>query len=375
VELVELKATGFRNLKAETLAWNRQTNLVVGANGQGKTNLLEAVAVLGNLRSFRTLTIARVVAHGDGGFLLEGLVDTTAGSIRLGQQVTTGPPVRRALSVAGAPAAMDEYLQVLPVFSLTGADRQLVIGPPESRRAFLDRCAFLLEPGYFRELRLFRRLLRQRNAALAAVVSSSEMETWESQLAQAASVVVVRRRDVVRRLVNSFESSYNELRGEDFPEVRIAYRGDPTEEQAEQGPEVEEYYRKRYNETRERDRRLGYTGEGPHRHDLGLRANERAVRDTLSSGQTKVVAASLRLASLRQAEEKRNERFPVIIDDIDAELDRTVLVRLVEYLDGKRQLFLSSANSEVLKGVTPSSSRLEIHRGEVIEVAGERFHE
>ena len=141
---------------------------------------------------------------------------------------------------------------------------------------------------------------------------------------------------------------------------------------AEKVSKVEEYYRKRYNETRTRDRRTGFTGEGPHRHDLGLRANGKTVRHTLSSGQVKMVAAALRLASLKQVERERGELLPVIIDDVDAELDAAVLSRLIAHLGGGRQLFLSSADGGLSARLEAGSSRYEIRRGAVLEAAGER---
>lgn len=95
----------------------------------------------------------------------------------------------------------------------------------------------------------------------------------------------------------------------------------------------------------------------------------------LSSGQTKVVAAALRLASLTQIERLRGEYLPVIIDDVDAELDAVVLSRLIEHLEGERQLFLSSADDRVFHKLTAGSSRLDIRQGAVIEVVGERSNE
>jgi len=372
LHLVEIRIVGFRNLAPAKVSWSPSGNLIAGANGQGKTNLLEAITVLGNLRSFRVSSMRQVVTHGASEFFLEGRVETKTGAVRLSQQVISGPPVRRALELGGVTATVPRYLQVFPIVALSGADRELVAGGPRSRRAFLDRFAFLLENSVFDEINNYRRTLRQRNAALSTAVREREIEVWEDRLARAAAVVVQRRRRACDRLVESFDPIYRELRSEDFPEVDLSYRGEAGVEPAENGSEVAEYYRKRYTETRARDRRTGFTSEGPHRHDLVLRAEGRAVRHILSSGQTKVVAAALRLASLKQIERERGEHLPVIIDDVDAELDAVVLARLIKHLEGERQLFLSSADSGVFEELTRGSSRLEIHQGTVIESAGER---
>jgi len=372
---MEIRTGGFRNLVSESISWSGASNLVSGANGQGKTNLLEAVAVLGNLRSFRVPSMRQVVAHGEQEFFIEGRVETLAGVVRLSQHLTVGPPVRRALEVAGGTASVSQYLQVFPVFTLSGADRELVAGGPSLRRAFLDRFAFLLEYEFFDEVLSYRRTLSQRNAALVSAVDDREMEVWEDRLARAAAVVVHRRRRMSERLIESFKPIYSELRSDGFPRVELSYRGEAGLEQAEKVSELEEHYQKRYNETRVRDRRTGFTSEGPHRHDLGLRADGRTVRHMLSSGQSKVVAAALRLASLTQVEKERGEHLPVIVDDVDAELDSVVLGRLIEHLEGERQLFFSSADERVSKRLRTGSNRLEIRKGKLIEAAGERLDE
>ena len=375
MRLIEIRTAGFRNLVSESVSWSGASNLVAGANGQGKTNLLEAIAVLGNLRSFRVPSMRQVVAHGELEFFLEARVETLGGVVRLSQHVTVGPPVRRVLEIGGSAASVAQYLQVFPVFTLSGSDRELVAGGPNARRAFLDRFAFLLENEFFDEIFSYRRTLRQRNAALVSAVGDHEMEVWEARLARAAAVVVHRRRRMSQRLVESFEAIYSELRSDGFPRVDLSYRGEAGLEQAEKVLELEEHYQKRYNETRVRDRRTGFTNEGPHRHDLGLRAGGRTVRHMLSSGQSKVVGAALRLASLTQVERQRGEPLPVIIDDVDAELDTVVLARLIEYLEGERQLFLSSADGGVFQKLKTGSNRLEIRQGRLTGTAGERLDE
>ena len=305
MHLVEIRTAGFRNLASAEVFWSPSGNLVAGANGQGKTNLLEAVTVLGNLRSFRASSMRQIVTQGDPEFVIEGRVETGSGQVRLSQHVIAGPPVRRVLEIGGVPATVPQYLQVFPVVALSSADRELVAGGPNTRRAFLDRSTFLLDNEYFDEIFVYRRLLRQRNAALISTVDDREMEAWEGRLSKAAAVVVHRRRRMCQRLVESFQPIYDELRSEGFPEIDLIYRGEAGVEQAEKVSEVEEHYQNRYNETRARDRRTGFTSEGPHRHDLGLRADGRAVRHLLSSGQSKVVAAALRLASLKLVERVR----------------------------------------------------------------------
>ena len=124
-----------------------------------------------------------------------------------------------------------------------------------------------------------------------------------------------------------------------------------------------ESYRSRYTETRARDRLAGYTGEGPHRHDVAVRVDGKPGRDVLSSGQTKVVAAALRLAAVVEVEAQRGEMLPVIIDDMDAELDIDTQSRLLECVGRGRQLLLSSAHESMVTEVVAARTTLRMEGG------------
>ena len=158
MELVSLGCWNFRNLASNPVHWAEGTNLIIGANGEGKTSLLEAVAVLGNLRSFRTRSLARVVRHGEGSFGVEGDVRCGASTTHLQQVVEVGPPLTRTLTVNGAQVSPAQYMNVFPIFAITPADNELVAGEPSLRRAFLDRFAFLLNGEVYEHLRGYRRL-------------------------------------------------------------------------------------------------------------------------------------------------------------------------------------------------------------------------
>jgi DNA replication and repair protein RecF len=363
VELIEVSVRDFRNLAAQRFRFAAATNVVLGANGAGKTSLLEALVVLGNLRSFRASHLRQVVHHNQPGFRLEGEVAVGGRTHRLEQSVEIGPPISRGLRVDGAAVDVGRYLQILPVFALTAQDRDLVAGPPEGRRSFLDRFIFLLRPTYIDLVRTYRRLLRQRNAALVSGSADADIEVWEEPLAAAAARVVSARHEGADVLAQSFTDVWYTLSAETSPEIAIEYRSEPWNSPAEGPKKVEELYRQRYNETRTRDRQMGFTVDGPHRHDLSIKTAGRGVRHVLSSGQTKGVAAALRLATLAQVEKERDERFPVIVDDVDAELDGAALTRLVERLGGERQLFLSSTSEHVAQMAGPRGCCIRLENG------------
>lgn len=371
MELIGLNTSGFRNLGDQNVKFSRGTNAVLGGNGMGKTNLLEAIAVFGNLRSFRTATLRRAATYGEASFRLRGTITTGNTTRSLEQVVEVGPPVRRMLRVDGSEVSVENYLQIFPVFSITAADRELISGGPEGRRALLDRFVFLLRPAYLQDLRTYRRVLRQRNAAISARVTDAEMTVWEVPLAAAAARVISGRIRGAAVLQDHFSVVFEALRGDGFPEVEMSYRAEPWWNPATDLEKVEDLYQQRYNETRVRDRQMGFTVEGPHRHDLSLRTGNRSVRYVLSSGQAKVVAAALKLAALAHIEKERSEHIPVIADDVDAELDSAVLARLIAHIGSQRQLFLSSTRDEIAETVGRPTLRIWLENGSCVRQEAE----
>jgi DNA replication and repair protein RecF len=363
VELVCLTAWGFRNLAPERISFDQGVNWILGENGEGKSNLLEAIAMLSSLRSFRTSHLRSVVKHGEKSFRLEAEIRGESGRWHLRQVVESGPPLRRYLSVNGQEVGSSQYLQVMPVFTLSSDSRELVTGSPQLRRSYIDQITFLLEPAHFGELSSYRKALRQRNASLTGFVTDDEMASWEELLSTSAASVVLRRLRSVARLQEPFQEIYSSLRGERFPDISVGYRHESWLDSFESGADLQDQYRNRYNSNRVRDRQVGFTTDGPHRHDLKLLVDGRPARDVLSAGQIKVVVAALRLAALAQVESDRSERLPVLVDDVDAELDRHVLSRLIDHLGELRQLFLSSAHGEMVGVGSGSASRLWIRQG------------
>jgi len=363
VELIDLSVRDFRNLSGQVFAFGEATNVIVGPNGAGKTSLLEAMVVLGNLRSFRTTTLRRAVRHNENSFRLVGTVSTGGRTHRLEQVVEMGSLVTRTLRVDGVTADVERYLQLFPVFAITAQDRELVAGGPEGRRSMLDRFVFLLKPAHLDQLRSYRHLLRQRNAALGGQSSDAEIEAWEAPLAAAAAAVIEARENAAAILAERFAEELKELSRGDLTKIAIEYRSEAWRRPSHEAKKVEDLYRQRYNETRTRDRQMGFTVDGPHRHDLSLKTDGRSVRYVLSSGQTKRVAAALRLATLAQVEKERNEHFPVIVDDVDAELDGAALTLLVQRLGNERQLFLSSTSERVAELAGPRGCCIRLENG------------
>lgn len=361
----------FRNLQPEHLSFSPGLNLFLGPNGQGKTNFLEALAVLGNMRSFRGADTKKMSRVNSSGFRLEGRIRRGNRVDNLEQIVEMGTPAKRQLFFKKRQIGVAEYLQCFPVFPMSPQDTKLVRGAPKSRRALLDRMVFFSDASHLNHIRNYQRSLQQRNAALQRSSDTAEMELWEDNLAKAAARIVESRIRVFKEWKPVFHEIYHQLRGEGFPDLEIYYRWEGPEEELSKA-ELVNLYRERYNRERGRDRRLGFTMDGPHRHDLHLRVGDRPLRDFLSSGQIKVVSVALSFSGLKEVETRRGEFLPVLFDDIDAELDACVLQNLVEFFGAARQIFITSAHGDSIKKLFPKGLQFQVRSGRAVnEVSNE----
>jgi len=373
VDLVTFQALNFRNLARDRLSFSGGVTLIAGDNAQGKTNLLEAVATLGNLTSFRTRMLSRIVTRGQREFALNGEVRGAYGTVVLEEHVDVGPPLKRRLMISGKIVSPAEYLNVFPVVALTREDSDLVIGSPQGRRSFLDRVTFQIDAQHFDRVVRYRRALAQRNAALVMAATDAEMSAWEAELAGAAATVLTARTTVMAQLSTTFQELYDEIRDPSFPDVTLKYRSDSWLQEGD-SRELENQYRERYAVQRQRDRDAGFTLSGPHRHDVVIEAGGRPARDHLSTGQVKLVGAGLRMAALELVESARREKLPVLIDDIDAELDDAAVKRLMVRAGADRQLFVTSARRHPAAFAHVQIARFTMRRG-VCEITGEDVHE
>ncbi|MBW3563895.1 MAG: DNA replication and repair protein RecF [Acidobacteria bacterium] len=343
----------FRNLEPGTVELIEGVNLVAGDNGEGKTNLLEAVYFLATTRSFRTSRIASLSRTGSGliyasGDVVEGKLNR---SISVG--IELGPPRRRRLEVNGDAVTLHEYLRQVPVIAYS-ADRLAILrGGPIERRRFLDRGIAHLDPAYLEELGRFQRTVRQRNAMIQAIAESRErasaLDPWDlelirnsAQIRKSRAEFVSRLAEVVRRLIRDHGGS--------MPEIEIEYR--PSVPEGESGD------LSGLRDIRSRELRVGHTLRGAHRDELWFGTGGEIAAELLSSGQIKMLVLFLKMAKIELQIERFGSPPIFILDDVDAELDLGVIERLFLRFRNGGQILTSSAKHTVLEALNLGSHRI-----------------
>jgi DNA replication and repair protein RecF len=325
-------------------------NYFFGANGAGKTSLLEAVFFLGRGRSFRTRQARTLITYGEPGLAVYGDVDDGAARARrIGAAFKDRRLERR---VDAAPASGTEIAEILPVQMIGPDSHRLVEGGPSERRRFLDWGVFHVEHSYLEAWQRYRRVLGQRNAALLrGGDAASELRVWTDALVEAGQEVGRSRSAYVERLAPRVDEHARALLGQTVSvEYRPGWRADLSLLEA-------------LDASLARDRSLGHTEPGPHRADLLLHFGGHRVHDEASRGQQKLVAAALVLAQESVLAETAASRTVLLVDDPAAELDSTAFGRMLERLSKVRSQLLFTGLAPL--DSDPRTAMFHVEHGQV----------
>lgn len=345
--LGRITTRNFRNLAEAEWPFHPSVNLIVGDNGQGKTNLLEAIYVLGSTRSFRTARIENVVRIGATDLFLEGTVRAREIDRKISLGLRAGDERRRELLVNGQKSPVHDYVQVLHLLAYSSSQLEIVRGSPEWRRRFVDRGVAGIEPAHLPNLNRYMRVVRQRNALLHDVRAGrqrpSTLDPWDEEIVAAGGAIVLARRRYIEVLEKTFRTVVYD-HAYHVEDLHFSY--EPAALQGEPGLD-----RAVILEHRSRDIRVGFTTVGPHRDAIEFIRSGRAAAEMLSSGEIKMTVLFLTLAAIEIYRAKYGERPILLLDDLDAELDLGIVRKLLRYLVGTTQIFTTSAKEPLLREI------------------------
>jgi DNA replication and repair protein RecF len=362
VRLTRLRLFQYRNIQELEIFPPAGTSLFAGRNGQGKTNLLEAIYFLGYGRSFRTAAPRECIRHGQAECRVEGSVEHGTLTRDLAVSISQS---EKQLFVLGKPSSLEEFVGNLHLLAFTQEHLGVVRGGPAERRAFLDRAMVTLYPGHVACLAAYGRALRQRNSILASArdgragVEDALLDSWDEAVIQPGARIVCNRRRYVGEMKRELPQGLF-----DDEILKMHYCSSIAGDAAEV-PLLEEDFRRRLREARESDRRNGYTSVGPHRDDLKLYVNGKSLPDFGSAGQQRSGLLALYFAQM-EIHRKFHGFYPVfLVDDAEAELDRERLKTFLDYLSQRTQTFLTSAKGFLLTAMADGASHFEICKGAV----------
>ena len=327
VRLRRLSARDFRNLERLDLEVPDGGLAIIGDNGQGKTNLLEAIYYLQILRSVRGARDQDLVRFGARAFHLVATVEATGTqSVSAGFE---GSSRRKKVSIDGSVVSrLSAAFGSLPSVMFSPRDIQLVAGGPGERRRFLDLVLALSSRRYLAALQSYRAALARRNAALREAAKSGDdasVSVWEPALAEHGSLLVCERAAWVRANAVPFADLVAAI-GEDR-QARISYHSALAREEDVRGLLLEALSRQRKH-----DMRRGVTHSGPHRDDLALTLDGKDLRVFGSAGQQRTAAIALRMLEGSTLRESHGQAPVLLLDDPFAELDLRRAARILGLL-------------------------------------------
>jgi DNA replication and repair protein RecF len=326
-----LTLADFRSYAHLSLQAGPEPQVLIGANGAGKTNLLEAVSMLAPGQGLRRAAFSELAREaGEGGWSVAAHVHTQLGPIDVGTGLAFAPGEgerrKRIVRINGAPAgdssALGEYVELVWV---TPAMDALFSGPASERRRFLDRLILCFDAGYRARLNRFERAMQQRNRLLAdGVRERARFEGLELQMAETGTAIAAARAEAVAALASIMIERQERDPGSPFPAAGLAIEG-ALEAELERSPavDVEESYACVLSEGRERDRAAGRTLDGPHRSDLLVfHAPKQMPARLCSTGEQKALLLGLVLAHAELVTRRREGVAPILLlDEVTAHLD------------------------------------------------------
>lgn len=325
--VTELKLNDYRNYENEKIKFLPNTNLIVGKNAQGKTNLLEAIYYSAVGKSARTSKDADLINWSKNRASYSLAVQKKEGTKNI--EIVFSRQTKKSIKVNGVNLMkIGDLLGIINVVFFSPDELKLVKDAPQDRRKFMDTDISQLSKNYFYLLVKYNKILDQRNKLLKTAQNQKILEQtlpiWDTQLADVGSKIIIRRIRFLEKLKAYAKQTHIFLtNGKEDLELSYAGIVGETEE------EIKQKLLKGLAECKEKDTKLGYTNIGPHRDDIKLVVNGVDIRSFGSQGQQRTVALSMKLAELEIFKEEVGEYPILLLDDVLSELDQDRQQRLL----------------------------------------------
>jgi len=347
--LGKIDIVNFKNIREATLEFSPGVNCLLGRNGMGKSNLLEAAYFLCMARPMSSIPESELINHGEESLIVKGEFISDADSreeVAIGIVKGKGKSLKRN---GKEYSRISEHIGRFPMVSVTPADHTLVSGSAEIRRRLMDTVISQSDSTYLSNLIRYRRVLESRNRMLRAGVRDDVLyESVESQMQETATVIHKARAEWVKVITPVFEDRYRMISG-DSESASMAYRSQLDDKTL----------REVLEERRAKDQILGYTSGGVHRDDLVCQLGDYPMRSLGSQGQVKTFTIALRLAIFDFLKQEGKSTPILLLDDIFDKLDADRVARIMEVVSDHStfgQIFITDTNRKHLDDILSSIS-------------------
>lgn len=333
----DLRLQHFRSYSDDSFEFSSAVNIIVGPNGSGKTNLLEAILVLARGSSYRVKD-AELLEFSQPWTRL----DARLGAVTRTVKIMAEPLLRKTYDIDGKVYSRLTQSHTIPVVLFEPNHLNLLNGSPELRRSFLDDLLEQTESGYATLRRTYKRTLAQRNSLLkkGLHVAAPQIFAWNIRLSEQAGKIVRARTNLVAQLNEQIGGLYTSL-SHTATEIELVYSSPLSIN------EYESHLLKQLEARLDSDVLRGFTSFGPHREDVSVTFDGRPAAETASRGEARTLVLALKIIELEILRRTRVETPILLLDDVFSELDGTRRRALTNYLE-KYQTFITTTDADVV---------------------------
>jgi DNA replication and repair protein RecF len=366
--LKKLVLQHYRNYERFELDIDRNVNIFVGPNAQGKTNLLEAIFVLALTKSHRTHHDKELIRWSGEETFLHAELDKRYGSCTLDLFISNKG--KKAKINGLEQKKLSNFIGTLNVVMFAPEDLEIVKGNPGVRRRFLDMEIGQMQPSYLYDLSQYQKVLQQRNNFLKQCTpgaASNEMmlEVWNGQLVQFGVKIMKKRQSFIKKLQIWAEQIHSGITNSGET-LRIEYAPSLPLGEFEDDAVLFDRFMIKLSQVKDQEIRRGTTLVGPHRDDLHFFINEKEVQTYGSQGQQRTTALSLKLAEIELIHEEVGEYPILLLDDVLSELDEYRQTQLIQTFQSKVQTFITTTGIEsVHLDKLDNASVFQVRQGQV----------
>lgn len=355
MRLTSLRLINFRNHDETLLLPADRLNVLLGENGEGKTNVLEAISYLCLTKSFFAGSDRVALQLGKEQFVVEGSLLSDKEIEHSARVVYSGTENRKRIWVNKTePETFSDVMGQFPVVVLSPESYAMTHGAPAERRKFLDLVIAQASKMYLGHLIEYRRCLKQRNRILfdAKVTRQNPaevLEPWDMALAEHGAQIVVRRLGFLQVFHAYVTEAFQKLTGEqEIPAMR--YEGSITVEPGTTAEEIQEQFLSQLNARQTEERQLATTMVGPHRDEIEFSINGLNLRTFASQGQHKTFIVALKVAEFFYLKDRCHETPILLLDDILSEFDEHRTKRVLDLTQQLGQTFITSTSEQFFSG-------------------------
>ena len=339
MRVLRIEINRFRNYHNESILFEDGINIFLGNNGEGKTNILEAIYMLSLGRSFRTNKDRDMILLGSDTAYVRAIVESQGREYKIEYRIDA--KTKKAIKINGVPISkISELLGIVNVVIFSPEDLGLVKDGPRERRSFIDRELSQLRPRYYNLLNNYYKSLSQRNNLLKEkIVDGVLLEVYDEQLAVNGTEIIKYRQDFVNQVAEIAMENHKKISG-GKEDLTVRY------EKSIRADSIEDY-KKFLAENREKDILRRTSTVGIHRDDLNIQIDGIDLRSYGSQGQKRSAAISLKLSEIQLVKEIKGEYPVVLLDDIFSELDKGRQCMLLESIRHTQTFITTAEDLEV----------------------------